>query len=78
MLNAYDGLTHGSGTGVQGDTKDLTELTTFNRGNYEMVSSNGRLTTYDAGGEADYPALLQPMMMITGLRREESHLGRQP
>ncbi|ENS5605287.1 M4 family metallopeptidase [Vibrio mimicus] len=55
VLNAYDGLTHGSGTGVQGDTKDLTELTTFNRGNYEMVSSNGRLTTYDAGGRSRLP-----------------------
>ncbi|HFQ5372825.1 TPA: M4 family metallopeptidase [Vibrio vulnificus] len=55
VLNAYDGLTTGSGTGVHGDSKDLSGLTTFNRGNFEMVSANGRLSTYDAGGRSRLP-----------------------
>lgn len=78
MLNAYDGLTHASGIGVQGDTKDLTELTTFNRGNYEMVSSNGRLTTYDAGGRSRLPGTLATDDDDNWVTPEESHLGRQP
>ncbi|HAS6347265.1 TPA: peptidase M4 [Vibrio vulnificus] len=58
VLNAYDGLTTGSGTGVHGDTKDLTSLTTYNRGKFEMVSSDGRVTTYDAGGRSRLPGTL--------------------
>jgi len=55
IVNAYDGLTHGSGTGVQGDTKDLTGLTTLSGGKYELISSDGRQTTYDAGNRNRLP-----------------------
>jgi len=48
LLNAYDGLTHGSGVGVVGDTKDLTGLTSFSGGQYQLVSQDGRQRTYDA------------------------------
>ncbi|POB69368.1 peptidase M4, partial [Vibrio vulnificus] len=40
---------------VHGDSKDLSGLTTFSRGNFEMVSANGRLSTYDAGGRSRLP-----------------------
>lgn len=48
LLNSYNGFADGSGTGVLGDTKDLTGLTTFSGGTYQMVSSDGRQKTYDA------------------------------
>lgn len=48
VMNAYDGLTTGSGTGVLGDTKDLTGLTTKSGKVYTMESADGRQTTYDA------------------------------
>ena len=48
VFNAYNGLTDGGGTGVLGDYKDLTGLTTFSGGSYQMVSADGRQTTYDA------------------------------
>ena len=57
IVNAYDGLTTGSGTGVQGDTKDLTGLTKPNGTRYELMSPEAdeqgkpkpRQVTYDAG-----------------------------
>ncbi|HSF79145.1 MAG TPA: M4 family metallopeptidase [Steroidobacteraceae bacterium] len=55
IVNAYDGLTHGSGTGVQGDTKDLAGLTRDNGGHYQLISSDGRQTTYDAGNRNRLP-----------------------
>jgi thermolysin len=58
LINAYDGLTTGSGIGVHGDSKDLTGLTTFRRGSYEMVSADGRQTTYDAGSKSRLPGRL--------------------
>ncbi len=53
ILNAYNGLAHGTGVGVLGDTKDLTGLTTQNGSQYEMVSANGRITTYDGRNRGD-------------------------
>jgi len=48
LINAYDGLTYGSGVGVQGDPKDLTGLTTSSGDQYQMLSLDGRQRTYDA------------------------------
>ncbi len=48
ILNSYDGLMHGSGTGVLGDTKDLTALTTLKASSFQLISTDGRQTTYDA------------------------------
>jgi bacillolysin len=58
VFNAYDGLTHGSGVGVQGDTKVLTGLTTNSGGSYQLISSDGRQTTYDAGNRNRLPGSL--------------------
>jgi bacillolysin len=58
VVNAYDGLMHGSGTGVLGDTKDLAGLTTFSSGSYRMVSADGRQTTYDARNRNSLPGTL--------------------
>lgn len=58
VLNAYDGLTTGSGVGVQGDVKDLTGLTTFSGGRFELISSDGRQTTYDAKSKNRLPGTL--------------------
>jgi len=57
-MNAYDGLAEGSGTGVLGDTKDLTGLTRPSGSGYEMVSPNGRFTTYDAQNRSRLPGSL--------------------
>ena len=48
VLKKYDGLTTGQGTGVKGDTKDLTGLTTFNGSTFELRSGDGRQATFDA------------------------------
>ncbi|UCC89143.1 MAG: M4 family metallopeptidase [Anaerolineales bacterium] len=48
VVNAYNGLTDGSGVGVQGDTKDLAGLTTASGNGYQLVSADGRQSTYDA------------------------------
>ena len=58
ILNEYDGLTTGSGIGVQGDTKDLAGLTTFNGTTYRMLSADGRQTTYDAQNRQKLPGVL--------------------
>ncbi|HSF18440.1 MAG TPA: M4 family metallopeptidase [Vicinamibacteria bacterium] len=60
VVNAYDGLTTGdsTGIGVLGDTKDLTDLTTFSAGSYRLVSADGRQSTYDAGNRNRLPGSL--------------------
>lgn len=58
VVNAYDGLTTGSGTGVLGDTKDLTGLTTSSGSSFQMISANGRQTTYDARNRNRLPGNL--------------------
>lgn len=55
ILNSYDGLTTGSGIGVLGDTKDLTDLTTYVSGTYQLATPDGRITTYDARNRARLP-----------------------
>ncbi len=55
VLNQYDAIESGGGTGVKGDTKGLTGLTTFDgsggHGNpsphYDAISADGRQVTYD-------------------------------
>jgi bacillolysin len=58
LLNSYNGLTDGTGTGVLGDTKDLAGLTTISGGVYQMVSSDGRQKTYDANNRNSLPGTL--------------------
>jgi bacillolysin len=58
VVNKYDGLTTGSGLGVQGDTKDLTNLTTPNGNHFEMISIDRRQTTYDANSKSLLPGSL--------------------
>jgi bacillolysin len=58
IVNAYDGLAHGSGTGVLGDIKDLSGLTTNNGGQYQLISADGRQTTYDARNRSRLPGVL--------------------
>ena len=58
LFNSYNGLTDGTGVGVLGDTKDLTNLTTFSGGMYQMVSSDGRQSTYDARNRNSLPGTL--------------------
>jgi thermolysin len=58
VINSYDGLTTGSGIGVLGDTKDLTDLTTKPGPDYEMVSGNGRIKTYDARNLFSVPGII--------------------
>ena len=55
VLNKYNAIPTGEGTGVKGDTKDLTGLTTFHGGSghgasgphYDLASPDGRQQTYD-------------------------------
>lgn len=58
VVNAYDGLTTGSGVGVQGDVKDLTGLTTLSGNRNELKSTDGRQTTYDAKSKNRLPGTL--------------------
>lgn len=58
VLNAYDGLTTGSGIGVLGDTKNLTGLTVYVSGVYQLKAANGRQTTYDARNRSRLPGTL--------------------
>ncbi|WP_237668769.1 M4 family metallopeptidase [Vibrio sp. V39_P1S14PM300] len=51
--NAYNALTTGSGIGVWGQSRDLSGLTDYNRGRFEMTAP--RLSTYDAGGKTRLP-----------------------
>jgi bacillolysin len=58
VLNAYDGLTHSDGLGVLGDIKDLTGLTTPVGNSFQLVSANGRITTYDSRNRNRLPGVL--------------------
>lgn len=58
VINSYDGLTTGDGLGVLGDVKDLTGLTTFSGNQYRMISTDGRITTNDAGNRTRLPGNL--------------------
>lgn len=58
IINSYDALTTGTGIGVLGDTKDLTGLTRLSGGAFQMVSADGRLTTYDARNRNRLPGSL--------------------
>jgi Zn-dependent metalloprotease len=58
VINAYNGLAHGSGIGVTGDVKDLTGLTRANGSGFELVSPNGRISTHDAGNRKRLPGSL--------------------
>lgn len=58
VSNHYDGMAHGSGTGVLGDTKNWTDLTTFSGGTWRMVSANGRLKTNDGLNRTGLPGTL--------------------
>ena len=58
VLNAYNGLTDGTGIGVLGDVKDLTGLTTLSGDIFQMISSDGRQTTYDATNRNRLPGTL--------------------
>lgn len=58
VINAYDGLAHGSGIGVLSDTKDLAGLTTYGNGQYQLISADGRQTTYDARNRSRLPGVL--------------------
>ena len=58
VFNTYNGLTDGTGVGVLGDSKDLTGLTTSAGGGFQMVSADGRQTTYDAKNRNKLPGTL--------------------
>ena len=57
IINKYDGLMNGSGTGVLGDAKDLSGLT-IGTGPFQMISLDGRQTTYDARNRNGLPGIL--------------------
>lgn len=56
VIRDYDAIADGSGTGVKGDSKDMTGLTTFEAvaghgapgAHYDLTSSDGRQVTFDA------------------------------
>ncbi len=58
VVNAYDGLTTGTGIGVLGDTKDLTGLTLYVSGVYQLKTPDGRQVTYDARNKQRLPGTL--------------------
>jgi len=58
VINVYDGLTSSNGIGVLGDSKDLTGLTQYSNTQYEMISIDGRITTYDARNRNGLPGKL--------------------
>ena len=68
VLKEYDGLTTGQGTGVKGDTKDLTGLTTSTGSTFELRSGDGRQLTYDASNRPRLPLLgsLFPSLFLPG------------
>ena len=57
VINAYDGLTTGDGTGVDGITKTPLD-TTKNGAQFQMISSDGRQKTYDAQNKSTLPGIL--------------------
>lgn len=58
VINTYDGLTTGTGIGVLGDTKDLTGLTTYVSGVYQLKTPDARQVTYDARNKQKLPGTL--------------------
>lgn len=65
VVRSFNAIDSGEGTGVKGDTKDLTNLTTFHAGghgfggpHYDLISSDVRQVTYDAenGDSVLFPA----------------------
>jgi Zn-dependent metalloprotease len=58
VFNTYNGLTDGTGIGVLGDSKDMTGLTTSAGGGFQLVSFDGRQTTYDAKNRNKLPGTL--------------------
>lgn len=56
VVNAYNGLTTGTGTGVQGDTRELD--TRASGAQFQMLSADGRQTTYDAKNKSRLPGSL--------------------
>ncbi|MGH8064983.1 MAG: M4 family metallopeptidase, partial [Candidatus Entotheonellia bacterium] len=69
VLQKHDGLTTGQGTGVKGDTKDLTGLTIFNGTTYELRATDGRQITHDARNRPRFPIMgsLFPALFLPGL-----------
>ncbi len=57
VVNAYDGLTTGSGIGVDGNIKSPLD-TTWTGSQYQMVSADGRQKTYDAKNKSTLPGIL--------------------
>jgi bacillolysin len=55
QLNKYNAIHTGTGTGVRGDTKPVDS--TFSGGVFQMVSSDNRRATYDAGNAQQQSAL---------------------
>jgi bacillolysin len=68
VLKEYDGLTTGQGTGVKGDTKELTGLTTFTGATFELRSGDGRQVTHDARNRPRLPLLgnIFPSLFLPG------------
>jgi len=56
IVNSYNNIMHGSGTGVLGDSKTLN--TTFNGGSYDMIASDNSRVTYDAKTRTRLPGTL--------------------
>lgn len=55
IINRYDGLTTGSGIGVDGVVKDNLDTTGTLQDGYMLTSADGRQTTYDAGNRNRLP-----------------------
>jgi len=61
FLRSYNGLAHGEGIGVKGDTKTLDTTLNATTGLYELLSSDGRQKTFDVQNR-----LLSPILMTDG------------
>jgi len=56
IVNSYNNIMHGSGTGVLGDSKTLD--TSFNGSSYELLASNNSRKTYTANNGTGLPGSL--------------------
>ena len=56
IINSYNDIQHGTGTGVLGDTKSLD--TTYNGSTYQLVASDNSRATYDAKTRTRLPGTL--------------------
>lgn len=54
VLARYNAVDMSEGTGVKGDTKDLTGLTSFTGSSYRLLSGDGRQHTYDYGNNGPF------------------------